>query len=249
MRLLVSPCICASLYEAACPLFHYDFGEHQIKPNFRLSPKLIIMKYIITLLAGIFIGLIADISLYSVILPDPENNDSVLDNYNATIENSGEFYSTAIVEKTLLQGSLNITPAKAYEFFDAYHGISNPSTKKACLISTVNGVEEEITSIYLPYSGFLDVINDRVASHDKSLLGLAGIPAYNTDERSHTLIWVPVVRGPEQGKQYYFIPEQGHEGLLIDYIDICPPTCRENECVLWNEDWKYDTENCEDPFN
>lgn len=204
------------------------------------------MKNLATLIAGVILGLIGGIILYPVFNDEAAPEPAAIQEEQTSETEEEDNMMSLDLENKLVNKARDITPQKAYEFFDAYHGISDPSTKKACFVVTIDGVEQDMTSLFLPYEGFLNEIPGRVSNQGQDFIGLAGIPAYNTDERSHTMIWVPVVENTA-GDTLYYIPETGHEGLLIDYVQPCPHHCRVNECVLWNEDWKYDA-NCEDPF-
>lgn len=233
------------------------------------------MKSILVLIVGIVIGLIAGIVFCPAFQGDErksektalkEESASKMDkSEKASEKSSAERESTqqnkSMTEKGNIQESMqfsesvsilakNISRKKAYGFFDHYHGITDQDTKSACFKITVKGVEKDIESIYLPYDSFLNVMYTRVRELGEEMIGLAGIPAYNTDSASHTLIWAPVIKG-SNGERLYYFPDSEPKGLLIDYIDVCPPMCYDNDCILRQKDWKYDnspTSQCKDPL-
>jgi hypothetical protein len=204
------------------------------------------MKNLATLIAGVILGLIGGIILYPVFNDEAAPEHTAIQEEQTSKAEEEDNMMSLDLENKLVNKASDITPQRAYEFYDAYHGLSDPSTSKACFTTTIDGEEKKVTSLFLPYEGFLNVISKRVTDRGKTFLGLAGVPAYNPDIASHTVIWVPVVEDPN-GRQAYYIPESGHEGLLIDYVELCPHHCRVNECVLGNVDWKHDA-NCVDPF-
>jgi len=199
------------------------------------------MKNVVLLLAGLIIGLIAGILLYPSIHSETDRG---------TKEESGGAEKIQVTDdcdpeslKILDDKARGITLKNAWKLFDDYHGVTNPGSGKAGFTTTVFDDtnpprEKNIESIYLPYKGFLDKIEQKVRCEGKKFLGLAGVPGYNShpDTLSHTMIWVPLIEG-ENGERLYFIPEQDAENFIYDYVGICPDDCPENRCDLWKRDW------------
>lgn len=194
------------------------------------------MKTSLTLLAGLIIGLIVGIFLnpvYSGITSIKEKARHV-----QTTDPCDQRDGVGVLSTE----AIGIELEDAWKMFDDYHGVTNNTNSRACMTTTVKegGVttKENIESIYLPYEGFLKIIKCRVEKENETFLGLAGVPAYNSDPKvmSYSMIWIPVV-ADDDGNKEYFIPQVDASKFIFEYVGICPEDCPTNRCDIWKEDW------------
>lgn len=133
-----------------------------------------------------------------------------------------------------------IKRSEAENLFQNYHQSTSLSNSKGLLKVNIQGEEQAIVHFALGYKEVIKPLKEKVDSiQDLEFIGIAGLPAFNSEEGSHTMIWVAVVKNPD-GKTFYFLPpdnDSDNETYLYDYIDVCPVHCPDNDQRLWNNDW------------
>ena len=136
--------------------------------------------------------------------------------------------------------STGINRSDAEDLFQNYHNSPTHSNSQGLLKVLDHGTEKAIIHFSLGYEEVIKPLKEKVDRITGiEFLGIAGIPAYNSNESSHTIIWVAVIK-KEDGKTYYFLPpdnESTDETYIYDHSDICPVNCPENVQRLWKDDW------------
>lgn len=161
------------------------------------------------------------------------------------LDNALNPYPVQFADFIFTGNTTGITRNTAYEFFQDYHDSSTPAGSKGCLKTEVRGKQESIIAFFLSDSLLLSPLRSMVVDTlGLNFAGLAGIPGYNESTNSHTMVWVAVsVEKDQDGNDVfnYVLPDDndpGNTSLIMDYVDVCPVFCPENEARLWNDNWK-----------
>ncbi len=131
-----------------------------------------------------------------------------------------------------------ITLAEGYEMFQNYHQSSDLAGSAGCMRVNIDDVDSAVVAFFLDEDKIIDPLRERANRDDKNFVGLAVLPAIRSDNESHTLILMAVIR--EDGKEKLHMPPPGSPAtdFIFEYVSLCPIECPENVSRLWSQDWQ-----------
>ncbi len=202
------------------------------------------MKTTIAVIIGITLGLMAGI-LYPGMMDAAYNIDDLTKISSGQLLSgvSGSYYDTNFqtTKKSMQMQTRGISPIEADNLFQNYHQSRTPANSQGLLQVQVGGKQETVVHFFLDYNEIVVPLKEKIDNaSDSTLVGFAGLLAYDSTASSHTLMWMAVVEDANN-RLCYYLPENGdldNETYIYDYIDVCPNDCpEENYNRLWNDNW------------
>lgn len=130
-----------------------------------------------------------------------------------------------------------ISDSLAYEFFRGYHDSDNYDESRGIL----KNQDQPIIYFYLDEEEVIEPLRKKAKSLGKRFVGVTAIPAFNSIQNSHTLIWVAVVKEGRgrNATPKLMLPEKDEkwESFIYDFTLTCPQNCFPNSDQLWEVEW------------
>ncbi|TVR37606.1 MAG: hypothetical protein EA392_12285 [Cryomorphaceae bacterium] len=125
-----------------------------------------------------------------------------------------------------------------YEMFQNYHQSSDLPGSAGCMRVNIGDSDSAVVAFFLDKDSLIAPLQERAERDSKDFVGLAVLPAKRTDNDSHTLILMGVIR--ENGKARLHMPPPGSPStdFIVEYVSVCPIECPDNTHRLWSTDWQ-----------
>lgn len=208
------------------------------------------MKSPYYLVIGIVIGLILGVVVYPLLTSPSEHDEQNTESQSVeqtNVSGDSDMYGQRAEQTqalnfqpdTMMRQTRGISIGHADTLFQKYHLSRVQNNSRGIVMVKVDSVDKRLIHFFLDKNLVIDPLTAKVNSAiDSTLVGFAGLMAYDDDRKSHTMMWVAVVEA--RGENYYFLPENyspGEKSYVYDYVAVCPEICPKNEDRIWEKNW------------